>query len=58
LTRGLGLNKSNPALNADMQRLLEQTGARAAAPAAGEPKTESTEQAAHVLLSAYTRPVH
>jgi Flp pilus assembly protein TadD len=58
LTRGLGLNKSNPALNADMQRMLEAAGARAAAPGSGAANPESTEQAAHVLLSAYTRPIH
>lgn len=58
LTQGMALNTSNPALNADMQRIIAQV--EAAQPAAAgamaapgaEPEPEQGGQ--HVLLSAYT----
>ena len=55
MTRGLDLNRTNPALNRDMQRILDGLAAREGAP--GHPAGEaSSGESAHVLLSAYPRP--
>jgi tetratricopeptide (TPR) repeat protein len=58
LTRGLALNRSNPALNRDMQRMLDEVTARETAPARGASQPASAEESPHVLLAAYTRPTH
>jgi tetratricopeptide (TPR) repeat protein len=54
LKRGLALNTSNPPLNRDMQKILDDVAARAG----GRPQPAASEESAHVLLSAYKLPTH
>jgi Flp pilus assembly protein TadD len=56
LARGMKLNTSNPALNQDMQRVLDEVAAKRSVAAPGGP--DAPEQPGHVLLSAYTRTQH
>lgn len=62
---GMALNQDNPALNRDLQMMIErigaQTGEASAAPAVqAEPAESADEQNLHVLLSNYQRqgPLH
>lgn len=54
LARGIALNKENPALNADMQRIIDgiSNAPSESQPAAATPATSDNGQ--HVMLSAYT----
>lgn len=56
LTRAIEKNRANPALNADMKRLLEGFKAhlKSTAPAAAAPGQDGASDG-HVLLSAYTK---
>jgi tetratricopeptide (TPR) repeat protein len=54
LERGLALNTSNPPLNKDMQKILDDIAARTG----GQPQPAASEESAHVLLSAYKRQKH
>jgi tetratricopeptide (TPR) repeat protein len=54
LERGLALNTSNPPLNKDMQKILDDIAARTG----GQPQPAASEESAHVLLSAYERQKH
>jgi len=55
LARGLALNTSNPALNREMQRIVEEAAALHAASDAAEKSASDAPAPRHVLLSAYTR---
>jgi tetratricopeptide (TPR) repeat protein len=57
LERGLALNRSNSALNTDMQRVLDELSARVQA-AGGQPGIQEPRPAGHVFLSAYGKTQH
>jgi len=51
LTEGIGLNDTNPALNGDMQRIVDEIGQRLGAPDGGDEGEDEVD--ARLLLSAY-----
>ncbi|SFG88397.1 Tetratricopeptide repeat-containing protein [Duganella sp. CF458] len=56
LQRGITLNKDNPALNADMQHIIDEINKAPAGqtPAAAAPAPADSGDSQHVMLSAYT----
>jgi tetratricopeptide (TPR) repeat protein len=58
LRRGIELNRSNPALNIDMKRVLDQVEAHMKAGGPAQPPAEQPSQPGQLLLSAYTRTLN
>jgi tetratricopeptide (TPR) repeat protein len=54
LRQGMELNRANPPLNAEMQRLLEQVEAAAG----GKPPQSGADQPGQILLKAYTKTLN